>query len=269
MVIDRYRPRIGVLPFAGLFVCEDPKGNRLLKSLEPPRHDKWDPKRAEEPEAAAAYEEIREWIRDEIRKLIPHADEDQFNETAVPHELMENEPENPIVDSDERSAEPDLSGHAGGTSSITSLKPKPFQIRKKSTNDGGADGEGDDVEEPQLGDDKNTGGRKRRKGGRGKGGSEPKLPFVQSRAFCISDDQKTYEVILRVAADHKGDVWLDAIGDDGTAQEISIDSATSGGAALVVERSKIKDVQLHKDKPYRLHVVLGRSGKYSLRPTLS
>ena len=36
MVIDLYAPRIGLLPFSGLFVCTDPNGNWLLRSLEPP-----------------------------------------------------------------------------------------------------------------------------------------------------------------------------------------------------------------------------------------
>jgi hypothetical protein len=222
VVIDRYKPRIGVLPFAGLFVCEDPQGNRLLKSLEPPRHDKWDPKRAEEPEAAAAYEEIREWIREEIRRLIPHADQDQFNETAVPAELMEAEPENPVVDSEKESAEPDLSGRAGDVTPMATLKPKPAQIRRRSQGDEGAGGEGEDVEEPQPGDEEDTGGRKRRKGGQGEGGSEPKTPLVQSRAFCVSENQKTYEIVLRSASDYSGDVWLDAIGDDGSGAEIML-----------------------------------------------
>jgi hypothetical protein len=269
MVIDTYKPRVGVLPFSGLFVCEDPEGNRLLKSLEPPRHDKWDPKRAEEPEAAEAYEELREWIRDEIRKLIPHVDEDQFNETSVPRELMENEPENPVVDSDERSAEPDLSGHASEASPIHSLNPKPSQIRRRTREGDGAGGEGDEVEEPEPGDEESTGGRKRRKGGRGEGGSQPKPPFVRSRAFCVSDDQKSYEIVLRAESDYSGDLWLDAIGDDGTADEIVIESANSDESDFAVERNKIKAIELRKDEPRRLRVTLRRSGKYSLRPTLS
>jgi hypothetical protein len=269
MVIDNYKPRVGVLPFSGLFVCEDPEGNRLLRSLEPPRHDKWDPKRAEEAEAALAYEELREWIRDEIRKLIPHVDEDQFNETALPSDLMENEPENPAVDGQDESVEPDLSGRADHTSPILPLNPRASQVRRRSQRNGGAGGEGDEVEEPEEGDEKNTGGRKRRKGGRGEGGSEPKPPFVQSRAFCDSEDQKTYEIVLRAESDYSGDVWIDAIGDDGSADEVVLESAVGDGSPLEIERSKIKSVVLHKGQPHRIRVSLLRSGKYSLRPSFS
>src|SRR5439155_5320819 len=109
-------------------------------------------------------------IRHEIRKLIPHVDQDQFNETAVPRELMETEPENPIVDSQEESAETDLSGRAGDTSQITSVQPRAAQIRRRSQQQGGAGGEGNEVEEPEPGDEESTGGRKRRRGGRGEGG---------------------------------------------------------------------------------------------------
>jgi hypothetical protein len=268
MVIDSYKPRVGVLPFSGLFVCEDPDGNRLLKSLEPPRHDKWDPKRAEQPEAAMAYEELREWIRDEIRRLVPHFDQNQFNETALPRDLMEIEPENPAVDNQDESVEPDLSGRAGDVSPIVPLSPRPAQVRRRSNEKkGGAGGEGDDVEEPEEGDNESTGGRKRRKGGQGEGGSEPKPPFVQSRAFCDSTDQRTYELVLRAEADYSGDVWIDAIGDDGSADEVVLESAIADGSAFDVERSKIKSVTLKKDEPRRVRVTLKRSGKYSLRPS--
>ena len=252
MVIDSYKPRIGVLPFSGLFVCDDPEGNRLLKSLEPPRHDKWDPSRAKEPKAVEAYKEIRQWIRDEIRNLIPHVDQDQFNETAVPQELMEIEPENPITDREQDSAEPDLSGRARDTSSITRFNPKSVQIRRRSQGGDGAGGEGNEVEEPEPGDGENTGGRKRLKGGRGEGGSEPKRPFVQARAFPVSKHQKDYEIVLRAAADYSGDVWIDAVGDDGTAGEIIIESAKTNGTSLGVERNKIKGAILQRDQPVQV-----------------
>ena len=85
MVIDFYAPRVGFFPFLGpIRLREEIEGNRLLKTLEPPRHDRWDPSRAEDPRAQEALGEIKTWIREILKAQIPHIGEDQFNESEVP-----------------------------------------------------------------------------------------------------------------------------------------------------------------------------------------
>jgi hypothetical protein len=32
-----------VVPFCGIFICKNEVGNKLLRDMEPPRHDVWDP----------------------------------------------------------------------------------------------------------------------------------------------------------------------------------------------------------------------------------
>jgi hypothetical protein len=84
MVIYPYPPKSVRVPFAGLFQCDDQKGNLLLKSIEPPRHDKWEAKRAEpnSPERKA-FDEIKTWIRDSLKTLIPDIDSQSINEDAI------------------------------------------------------------------------------------------------------------------------------------------------------------------------------------------
>jgi hypothetical protein len=269
MVIDMYRPHVGFLPFAGLFVCEGHEGNRLLRSLEPPRHDKWDPSRAEEPEATQALDEIRKWIREIVGQQTPHAGEDQFNESEVPPDLLEDVPENPITDSTE--FEPDL----GGTPK-DSPPPVQVQIRtrtlRKTTKSGkkGGGGEGDDVEDPTKGDQANTGGRKGRYGEREGDRSLAPKPKLTMRAFCPADDNELIELVLRADENYEGSVWIEGLGDDGSSDNLPLACAEIIGVGeSEVEQNKIKNVKLTAGEAVRLRLRLRQPGKYAVRATLA
>jgi len=272
MVIEPYAPRVSFLPFSGLFVCEGTEGNRLLRTLEPPRHDKWDSARAEDPRAVSALKEIKEWIRDEVRKQTPHSDEDQFNESEVPPDLLEDVPENPITDDTSQDQEPDLGGSPKGATPPEKVKVRTRTMRKteESGQSGATDG-GDDVDDPKNGDGKNTGGRKRRRGeGTGDSKVVPKIPVLRTRAFYPSDGGGCFEVILRCDSDYEGNVWLEALGDDGSAESVAIESAEIIGVGPVeVEQSKIKKLKLTAEDAVRLRVRLKSRGKYALRGTLA
>ena len=49
-------------PFAGVFICDDETGNALLRSMEPPAHDKWDPERNKD-RGQEITDELISWIR--------------------------------------------------------------------------------------------------------------------------------------------------------------------------------------------------------------
>ena len=149
MVIDLYTPRIGLLPFSGLFVCTDPEGNRLLRSLEPPRHDKWDPKREGEPDAPKALTELKAWIRETLRDQIPHLSEQEFNETNLPPELQdEEEPDNPMPENTGAEEEPDI-GRMPKEAGPTRRVNRPIVARKKKPGRKGVEpGQNGDVIDP-------------------------------------------------------------------------------------------------------------------------
>ena len=271
MVIETYAPRVGFLPFAGLFVCEGHDGNRLLRSLEPPRHDKWDPDRAEEPRATAALKEIKEWIREELRKQTPHASDDQFNESEVPPDLLEDVPDNPITDSSAE-PEPDLGGNPKEAAPPQKVKIRTRIMQK--TNDPGAKGTtpgDDDVEDPKKGDGKKTGGRKGRQGDdTGKSSQTPKVPALSARAFYPSDGDEEIELVLRADGDYDGNVWIEGLGDDGSAENLPLESAEIVGAGPAeVEQSKIKNLKLNAEETVRVRLRLKRPGKYAVRATLA
>lgn len=45
MRIDEFKHHSITVPYAAVLVCDDDEGNRVLRRLEPPRHDEWDPGR--------------------------------------------------------------------------------------------------------------------------------------------------------------------------------------------------------------------------------
>jgi hypothetical protein len=272
MVIDFYSPRIAFLPFAGLFVCEDPRGNELLRSLEPPRHDKWDPARAEDPAARAALAEIKAWIRETIKGAVPNSDVDQFNETAVPPDLLEKEEDVELPDDAGNEAESDLGGSPKNTTPPRPVKVKAKRMRTSSKDEGdGPGGDGDDLEKPEEGDGEKTGGRKKRKGEEGGNkSSTPAAPQLVTRAYTTCTEEEFYDVILRADGDFTGNVWIDSIGDDGAVDPLPLEAAeVDGGGQLEIENNKIKNVCLTANSVTRLRVRLKNSGKYALRASLS
>ena len=58
-----------ILPdqYAAVFLCKNEKGNKLLRAMEPPKHDNWDAKRHEQGDKI--YQEFRDWIKESLKQL--------------------------------------------------------------------------------------------------------------------------------------------------------------------------------------------------------
>lgn len=69
MRIAEYTFRSVRAKYAAIAICENDEGNRLLRSLEPPQHDRWDPTRSPE-HGPAAIDELKTFIRDELRARV-------------------------------------------------------------------------------------------------------------------------------------------------------------------------------------------------------
>ncbi len=76
-----------VVQYAGVFECDNEKGNEILKLLEPPNHDKWslnnsnakDPEGEPLPEAKKAYEEFYRFCRECVSSLIHRNDREALS----------------------------------------------------------------------------------------------------------------------------------------------------------------------------------------------
>jgi len=61
-------------PFIGVFICDDKTGNEILRNMEPPQHNDWEPKRTEY--GTKVLNELESWIRACLRELTTSEDVD-------------------------------------------------------------------------------------------------------------------------------------------------------------------------------------------------
>lgn len=253
MRIYDYMPKACRVPFSGLFICTDSSGNQLLRELEPPKHDTWDPKRSEDGSGKVALDEIKLWIREEVKKLNPFFSGKDFNESDLAKYVPDEPTDEPM----------DMPQTDTGTSQEQDLEPKPKQEdiatdpttmkplvilpgkkkRQQNGNGGGGDGGG---------------------GGRG-GPTEVDVPELMVRSYR-SGNGGEYELVLRSDKDFTGRVSVQAVGEDGASEFVKLMSARLKGAeeAFVVNNSSIEGIELTKDAPLRITVHIDAIEKRSL-----
>ncbi len=56
------RSFIHAAPYSGVFICDNEEGNELLRKMEPPAHDKWDPDRSK-PDGLLIMNELINWVK--------------------------------------------------------------------------------------------------------------------------------------------------------------------------------------------------------------
>lgn len=157
--------------FAAVFQCKSPSGAELLRAMEPPRHDDFEPDRLPSPEeqekGRRALRELSKWIRDMLKR---HA-KDPVSDVTKIDELKEF------------FAEEGKEGGGKGNEEVNPygaivLRAKPLKqnFTKIKITDSGEDG-GD-------GDSDGGGGGGGGGGGKGQGGAttKPQFPFVNPRA---------------------------------------------------------------------------------------
>jgi hypothetical protein len=225
--------------------------------MEPPRHERWDPKRIEGVEGRQALHEIKEWIRERVRELNPTITDDVFNESDLGKYL-------PEVEDGESSGATDT-GSDGGEDGLTGVPknasdPVPIPVERPEGS-GTGNGLGEDGRpNPKGGDGKNTGGKVRRSG---RGGAKPPL---EMRSYSALGDGREYLVILRSSEDFSGDIRLIAAGDDQIDQDVDLASCNVDGRKdeLTVSGNRISNVNLQAGEPLRLRLTLARPRRVSL-----
>ena len=258
MIIDVYGPHNIRTPYAGLFVCEDTDGNRLLRAMEPPRHDRWDPKRVEGIKGRQAISEIREWIREKVRELNPAFTGDSFNEDDLGKYLPE------LEDGQTAGAEGtnENEGEGGLFGVPREKQPEPIAIPiDKPIGPGPGEGPGQTGKpDPKGGDDKNTGGRVRRRGG---GGNRPRL---EMRSYATAGSTDEYLMVLRCSEDFSGAIRVIAAGDDESDADIDLAACKVDGVdqPLPVLGNRISEVSVRASEPLRLRLKLTRPRRIAL-----
>ena len=282
-MVIRYRQFRCVVPFAGLFVCDNDQGNKVLRLMEPPRHDDWHPDRPEKNQNKKTEKEFADFIRACIKKLTPVSDE---KTTAIP-ELSDYLPDDGDTADDAADGPPadGKSKHEGFDRhpKVQSIPSRELGQTPPTKPGGGKPGEGDagsgDADdEGDSGGDSNQGGggNKGSKGGGGDedgdaGGTEGRTPVVvKSRAFLRDLEKAVYSLSVQTPKPRpKGQVFLSvtAVGDDLLAP-IDLKSARQGAKVLKIEKpNRVGPVTFPRSGPLKLDVMLAEPRKLSLQVT--
>ena len=236
----------GFRDFTAVCVFEDPDGNELLRRMENPKHDQFEPDRLPEGERVRgrrALKRITDWIRKEIRK---HAGPPEGGKKTVLSELAaylpDFQPDEPFEDagpSGDGTAEPGF-----GERVRLTLKPVRRSTRlvlpkeDKETNEHGY-GDGDDTGEVGGGASGSNGGNGgtggpgegEGKGGTGNHGGDSKtksIPISGVRILSIEGRENYYRLSFRAEGEGVARLELEEAGDSSTLRRDDVRVVTDG-----------------------------------------
>jgi uncharacterized membrane protein YgcG len=254
MVIDYYTPRVGLMPFSGLFTCDDEVGNKILKFLEPPRHDRFDPNRADTPEQHRILDDIKQWVRGEVVKLLPKSGSTEINETNVPRDLLDIDANEPPAHNWEPEEE-DIIGVAGKITDVTQKKATvhvPVHARASTTDGPGGSGRNSGTGGTGTGPGPGAGGSHG-----GTGGAKPAEAKISFRFFRPSGLGEDVTAVFRTDLPFHGDIRILIIGEDGTTQPVYIDGCSDENDRKVgFSGSEITNIKILPNRPetYRVKI---------------
>lgn len=227
--------------FAAVVECLSEEGNGLLRAMEPPAHDAFEPDRLPDPtKGRVALRKLAKWVREELKK---HARQPVSEVTEI-DELAEFFPD----EEGKRKDPEDGEENPKGKLQLKAHAPP----KKRSTTD--VDGEDEDEDDDERDDGPGGGG-----GGGGGRGSKPALPLRNVRAVIV--DEKTRK--LAFTPDHDGPTFVkvEESGADRN-RSIKITSASigrveNGGVELsckAAERVSM-NIELEREFPGTVRVV--------------
>ena len=220
----------GFRDFAALCVFEDPEGNELLRGMENPQHDQFEPDRLPSEgrgRGRKALKRVTDWIRSEIRK---QAGPSKGGEETVLSELAVYLPAEETFDEDEYVREGGKNnGEPGFGEQVTiALRPARKLVSSKLPVDDSFDsesGDGDDTgsdggagtgENNGGGGDGGGSGEGDGKGGmgiRGGGGTQKGISVSAVRVLPIAGRENCYLLSFLAEADGIAHLTLDEAGD--------------------------------------------------------
>ena len=289
VIYQRGRLR-SILPFCGVFLCRNEEGNRLLREMEPPRHDTWDPDHPLKGANKKIETEYMTFIRECIRKLVP-VDDSKIISIPGLNRFLPDDDETPeeSFDAGESTSRDETPDRSPLPEKIEGRKIDPRRQtmqpdKSKPEGDEGetetGDGEGTDggpgkeTNETDGGQGSGGGGKGDGNAGSetgGKGGvhSKPSIP-VSYRTFARNADAGIY--CLVVARQDNGaapvNLLVSTVGDDQKAPaEIKSARLADGTLVPIAGVGVLGPVELAPGQPLRLEVELSVAIRVAMEVT--
>ncbi len=255
-------------PYAAVFMCDNDEGNRLLRNLEPPAHDKWDPDRDKQ-NGHAINKELRDFIRNALKSV---AENEDLNPEDIPDlskylpEIEERDDLNPYLgefgEASNSSTKLETGHEIGATGEGTHTAPPIVRKREVEIIQSFASGETTD-EPPAPGRNKTSG--------------SPGVDTTQEGAIekvnttglqfrtreVKRDGKRMYRANITSPETQTGTIKIVAKGDDADYPVEIAEVRDSAGEAL---KSNGAYVELHltENQPLLLYIELAHQRRYTL-----
>lgn len=267
MLVQEKAYRVLREPYAGVLVCEDDRGNDLLRDLEPPAHDKWDRDRAED--GPAAIRELDAFVKQSLKSMGESV-------TSEPQDIPGLD--RYLPDSEERDY---LPSHPGEALEETGLSTDEESGREVGAARGSESAPVETVLRKSIVTNKQPGGVKPTKPqGPGKGlrghptgpdeggkeGVRINTSAISFRSFVQNTKSgPEYHFAITAREDCEGGIRIVAVGDDGT-YPVELESATDtkSGTKYETGDSMIKGLKIESGTTIKLAVRLSSGNKYAL-----
>lgn len=265
--LDNYR--VLPEPYAAVFICTSDEGNKLLRELEPPAHDKWDPERNKE-YGRKVYNEMRDWIKAMLKSL---AEDKDIEPEDIPElsqwlpEAEERDDTNPFLGSvgepaDDKS-EAETAQEIGAERETEEAKTRAVRQREVSLTKGFDRG----------GNDTPVGGKDRKNKTHtatvdvDTPGNVPRInpANIRFRAREINrNGERIYQAVITASSDEAGALKLMAVGDDSDYPVEIRNIVNENGDAVSFTGAMIKDLELKTNQPVKVFITLQEQKRYAL-----
>jgi hypothetical protein len=260
--------------YAAVMVVQPGKLNNLLKDIEPPTHDKWDPGIAEDnpaifDEATKYYRSLIRWMNDTVADCCRSETPDEMDLDVAKAYLPFDEDDKALGGS-----EPEADITPDAVSTFGASAAKKTNVRKVSLVAKKVKGIKDDNSDPH---NETRGGS-----GRGHGGiADPNgtddvtapvpgkktinAPKVMRQRIIQMPSPSLYRVALRLEEDcPRANIAIKAIGDDGRKENITIVDYKIDKKKFPVNSNQMVLTGLKADTPYEIFLTLEYSEKMKL-----
>ena len=253
--------------YCGVFICDDKKGNRILRKMEPPSHNKWEPD-SYGPDGSIILNEIHDWIRSilksqqkvkrkgildmpDLYKYLPFDDGMEAGDGKGSKEYtnQETDTETSKLIQKKENTEQNIK--------ISPYRVSVVNLPEKTGLGGGLRGMG-----------------KKKKGGKGKGVGEEKgtkiaLTYKEIKVipFITQKVSGGYEYLIKIKSDADRTCRLNifAVGDEGSEKISIIQAFDQSKVKIHSTGNKISHVRLEKDTEQKIFVHINTSLKYALK----
>jgi len=253
--------------YCGLFVCDDKKGNQILRKMEPPTHNRWEPD-SYGPTGSKILNEIHEWIRFILKS---QQKIQRRGKLDIP-DIYKYLPFDDGLEEGDRKGEKNFSGQESETETSrllqkkeeteSSVKISPYRVSIINQ-----------PEKTGLGGGLKGTGKKRKKGkGTGVGGDEEArkaLTFQEVNVIPIVTKRTSdgYEYLIKIKSNANRTCRLNffAVGDEGTDKINIIDAKDVQNNPIHVSGNRISHINLTENTEEKIFINIESVNKYALK----